>query len=86
MLNGNVNFKGISVTGANISVGTINISEDKSVMSFIVNYRAPGSDAVFDQETFSCDYDLDGPNPEEHAYTYLKTLSKFSDAVEVYSG
>ncbi|HDT5146464.1 TPA: hypothetical protein QHS21_002524 [Klebsiella michiganensis] len=83
MLKGNVMYKGIPVNGAGISVGVINISEDKTVMSFIVNYTAPGSDIVFDQETFSCDYDLDGPNPEENAYTHLKTLSKFSDAIEV---
>lgn len=82
MLTGNVIFKGIVVTGASISVGAINISEDKTVMSFIVNYRAPGSDVVFDQETFSCKYDLDDMNPEEKAYAHMATIDKFKDMVQ----
>ncbi|SBL37160.1 hypothetical protein [Klebsiella grimontii] len=83
MLVTTVIYKGIKVENAELSVGTINISDDKTVMSFTVNYRAPGSHDVFYEETFSSEYDIEGENPEKQAYAHLKTLSKFSNATEI---
>ncbi|HED4270213.1 MULTISPECIES: hypothetical protein [Klebsiella] len=82
MLVTTVIYKGIKVENAELSVGTINISDDKTVMSFTVNHRAPGSHDVFYEETFSSEYDIEGENPEKQAYEYLFSLPRFSDAVE----
>ena len=40
------------------------------------------SSAIYHKE-FTIPYDIDGDNPIKQAYTYLKTIEEFSDAISV---
>lgn len=75
-----MSFNGVTISPCYIVVGAISISADRNKMSFIVEYKS-GIDAdAFQSDCFTCDYYLDGENPEAQAYAHLKTLNEFSGA------
>lgn len=77
-----IDFKGIQVSAAHITVDSPSISSDKEFLRFIASYRGSEGDLIFDQRTFEGPYDLDGSNPFEQAYDYLKNLPEFADATD----
>ncbi|MEH8536515.1 hypothetical protein RAG52_12380, partial [Klebsiella pneumoniae] len=56
---------------------------DQTTLSFGLAYRVSESDPLLNSETYSCPYDLTGPDPFTQAYSYIKSLSTFSDAIDV---
>lgn len=75
-------FKGILVKDAVCTIQEISIATGHSSMGFSVYYTAPGAEESFHSEYVISAYDLNGPNPLEQAFAYLKTLPAFSEAKE----
>lgn len=77
-----VDFKGIKVKKAYVSVDVAAIASDKSYVVFVASYRSKSDQDYFDQKSMQAPYILDGDNPFTQAYEYLKTLSEFADATD----
>lgn len=75
-------FKGIAVPSAYITVVMPVIGIDKETMSFGVNYCASQAEEAFHSYQVGSPYDLEGPNPLEQAYMYLKGLSEFEASTD----
>lgn len=72
---------GIDIAAAYARIEHVSIPA-KDTLSFVVSYYVkPGVPAIA-RSSYSCANNLDGPNPIKQAYLYLKTLPKFSDAVD----
>lgn len=54
----------------------------KDQIKFRVRASVDGQLPHFEDAAFECAYLLDGDNPIKQAYSYLKTLPQFSDAVD----
>lgn len=74
-----IEFKGISVVGAYLRAVSPTIRRGNDHLEFILEYAADENSQYFKVRAFECPYDLDGANPIEQAYEYLKTLEEFSD-------
>ncbi|GKL66168.1 hypothetical protein NUBL22817_34630 [Klebsiella pneumoniae] len=83
MLKMTFNFNGVTVTDGVLNVIMPSISTDQTTLSFGLAYRVSESDPLLNSETYSCPYDLTGPDPFTQAYSYIKSLSTFSDAIDV---
>lgn len=77
-----MSFNGVTISPCYIVVGAISISADRSKMSFIAEYKAGIEADEYHTDCFTCEYYLDGGNPEAQAYAYLKKLDAFRDATE----
>ena len=78
-----VEFKGLSVSGAYVSVMQPMVTADKNEISFGVWYRAsPLSSEAFDAVTFTAPYTIDGENPFVQAYEYLKSQPSFQGCID----
>lgn len=76
-------FNGVTVTDGVLNVIMPSISTDETTLSFGLAYRASESDPLLNAETYSCPYDVEGPNPFTQAYNYIKSLSQFSEAADI---
>ncbi|VUS33829.1 hypothetical protein SB6422_04314 [Klebsiella huaxiensis] len=83
MLKMTFNFNGVTVVDGVLNVIMPSISTDQTILSFGLAYRASISDPLLDSETYSCPYDVNGEDPFTQAYNYIKSLSTFSDAIDV---
>lgn len=75
-------FKGIAVPAAYITAVMPVIGLDKESMSFGVNYCASSVEEAFHSYQVGSPYNLQGPNPLEQAYIYLKRLPEFEAATD----
>lgn len=75
--------QGFEATNAYHRVEGISLPE-KTSMSFLLRSYKSSSDGVsFNEEAYTCSYDLNGANPNTQAYAYLKSLDAFLDAGDV---
>lgn len=77
-----IEFKGISVVGAYLRAVSPTIRRGNEHLEFILEYAADENAQYFKARAFDCVYDLDGSNPIEQAYEFLKTLDEFADATD----
>ena len=77
-----VEFKGLSVSGAYVTVMQPMVTADKNEVSFGVWYRSAQENEVFDAVTFTSPYSMDGPNPFIQAYEYLKMQPSFQGCID----
>ncbi|HDX9078529.1 hypothetical protein [Klebsiella grimontii] len=76
-------INGVSVTDCIITVGAMTISHDRSSLNFNVGFYAIEGGPLLLEDYFVYEgYALKGDDPETQAYTYLKSLSRFSGAVD----
>lgn len=83
MLKMTFNFNGVTVTDGVLNVIMPSISTDQKTLSFGLAYRVSESDPLLNSETYSCPYDVEGPNPFTQAYNYIKSLSAFAGAIDI---
>ena len=77
-----MDYKGISVPSARVSVVMPAIALDKSSMSFGVWYRSSPESEVFNAATYSAPYSIEGETPFRQAYEHLKSLPEFAGAID----
>lgn len=75
-------FRGIPVKGAYAEVTHMGFSPSKDEHYFTLIYRAGKDAPEIHAHGYSAPYDIDGPNPFEQAYAYLKTLPEFEGATD----
>lgn len=75
-------FHGIPVKGAYAEVTHTGFSKSKDEHYFTIIYRAGKDTPEIHAHGYAAPYDIDGPNPFEQAYEYLKTLPEFADATD----
>lgn len=76
-------INGVSVTDCIITVGAMTISHDRSSLNFNVGfYATEGGPLLLEDYFVYAEYTLSGDDPETQAYAYLKSLSRFSGAVD----
>ena len=73
-------FKGVSVPDAYIKI--IRFDGDKSSLTVGVGYFASPEHEMLYSDALAVPYAIDGSNPIQQAYEYLKTLPEFADAVD----
>lgn len=77
-------FNGLTVVDGYLKVSSPTISTDKSVLSFGIIYQASEGDPMLQAETYQCAYDIAGSDPFSQAYSYIKSLEKFSEATDIF--
>ena len=77
-----IDFKGIHVSKSYVTVDSPSIGLGKEFLRFVASYRSGEGSLIFDQRTYEAPYDIDGSNPFEQSYDYLKTLPEFSGAID----
>ncbi|HFP9248240.1 TPA: hypothetical protein ACTXAM_004578 [Raoultella ornithinolytica] len=82
MLKMTFNFNGVTVVDGVLNVIMPSISTDQATLNFGLAYRVSESDPLLNSETYSCPYDLAGPDPFTQAYDYIKSLNQFYDAAD----
>lgn len=75
-------FKGLTVVDAHITVVMPALSMGNHSMTFGLQYRGVAGGEVFLNEMRDAPYALDGGNPVEQAYSYLKTLPEFEGCTD----
>lgn len=75
-------FKGISVDSAYLRVSMVTILPGNTSMEFHVSLSAGPQEIPFDSVGMSCFYDIDGANPVEQAYAYVKSLPEYQEAID----
>lgn len=83
MLKMTFNFNGVTVTDGVLNVIMPSISTDQTTLSFGLAYRVSESDPLLNSETYSCPYDLTGPDPFTQAYNFIKSLNQFYNAIDI---
>jgi hypothetical protein len=58
------------------------IIKNKTQINFVVKSYKDIKYIPFAENSYICDYDLNGENPIKQAYLHLKTLPEFADAVD----
>lgn len=72
---------GINLNDAYIRVEALRLV-NKSSIAFNVCIYADSEKPMVDGRTVECAYDIDGANPLEQAYSYLKELHEFAGALD----
>lgn len=76
-------INGVSVTNCIITVGAMTIAHDRSSLNFNVGFYVTEGGPLLMEDYFVYEgYTLKGGDPESQAYAYLKSLSRFSGAVD----
>ncbi|WP_213802324.1 hypothetical protein [Klebsiella oxytoca] len=76
-------IKGLKVENCYIAVGSITLAADRTEIYFNLNFSVTKEQPPLFTDYFTCSYDIDGGEIVEQAYTYLKSLSRFSGAADV---
>ena len=76
-------IKGLKVENCYIAVGSITLAADRTEIYFNLNFSVTKEPPPLFTDYFTCPYDIDGGEIVEQAYTYLKSLSRFSGAADV---
>lgn len=75
-------FKGIVVPASYIVVVAPTIHPGNTEISFSVQFASKEGAPTFDTANYACAYSLEGANPVDQAYLYLKSLPEFADAID----
>jgi len=59
------------------------VSVTTSTLTFILRKYVSADKPFFDNESFTCAYDMSGDNPIKQAYEHLKTLPEFEGTTDV---
>lgn len=54
----------------------------ESITFSVESFKSADASVNFDSKSFACAYDMNGANPFQQAYSYLKTLPEFAGAVD----
>ena len=74
---------GLTATNAYHRVENLYL-QSKNIIKFnVCSYTSQSSETSFQVVDYGCAYDIDGNNPIQQAYVFLKTLDEFSDATDV---
>jgi len=76
-----VTYKGITINDAYLKIW--HIEGDKTTMKFGLGTFAQSDGDMIDSKSYSFSYDIDGANPIQQGYSYLKTLPDYSDATDI---
>ncbi len=74
------NFNGITVVDGVLNVINPSISTDQTTLTFGLAYRVSVSDPLLASKTYTCPYELTGPDPFTQAYRWLLSLEEFAEA------
>lgn len=75
-------FKSLPVTAAHISIYEGNFQLSKESIIFSVAFRAVEGSEPFNYASYECRYDINGANPFDQAYLFLKGLPEFAGATD----
>lgn len=78
----NIEFKGIPVSNAYVRVLQTTLGMDKVSMIFSTQTSSRAGIEPLSNEVYSAPYDLEGANPFNQAYEYLKTLPEFEGSTD----
>lgn len=73
---------GIEVVDAYHRVEAVRLEGKNSVAYHVRIYKDNNSLPFFEEKVFQSDYDINGDNPIAQAYTHLKTLPEYADAID----
>jgi hypothetical protein len=76
-----ITWNGLTVTDAYYKVASID--GDKESIRVVVNMSAGAEHSPLKQDVYIVPLDINGDNFIKQAYTHLKTLPEFADAVDV---
>lgn len=77
-----IDFKGVPVFGAYAEVSHTGFSASKDEHYFTLIYRASEGAPELHAHGYAAPYELEGANPFEQAYAYLKSLPEFEGATD----
>lgn len=72
--------QGFEAVNAYNRVKNLSLISKNSISFHVQSLKDSNAPAEFASEFYSCQYDLNGANPMEQAYTHLKTLPEFAGA------
>lgn len=75
-------YKGFPIVGAYVVVLVPTISMDKTEMAFNVQASATAGSEALHNAYLTAPYKVEGSNPFEQAYEYLKGLPEFAGATD----
>jgi hypothetical protein len=81
-LNKEIEDTGLVVSGLYAKVSHISI-QNKTTLVFSVEYFNDKTKDSLMLNSYNSSYNIEGDNPIKQAYTHLKTLPEFADAVDV---
>ena len=73
---------GITVENAYHRVREVKIQGTNYLHFKVKSFADKSQGRPFSESEHGCDYDLEGNNPLAQAYTYVKTLSEFANAID----
>ena len=73
---------GIEVTDAYHRIEYVQIVNKTSLVYHVRTYKDNSDLPFFEEKVLQSDYDITGDNPIAQAYTHLKSLPEFADAVD----
>lgn len=73
---------GLSAENAYHRVENVTL-QTKDTIYFSVRSYVSVENPFFNEEMYSCSYDIAGQNPIQQAYEHIKTLPEFADAADV---
>lgn len=77
-----VTAQGFEATDAYHRVECVEIQSKISISYRVRSYKSETGYPFFDEKYLTSEYDLNGENPIAQAYSHMKTLPEFSDAVD----
>lgn len=81
-LKADVDFMGIKVLSAYAALDPDLLALSKTSMRFSLAYSTKAGQPPFQVCHHECSYSIDGLNPFEQAYAYLKTLPEFEGSTD----
>ena len=71
----------VTVSDCYIKVATIDLNKENAMSNVVIFDKKDGK--ILSSKIYPTAYNIDGSNPIEQAYTYLKTLDEFAGATDV---
>jgi hypothetical protein len=68
-------------TNAYHRIGSLHIKNKEKIVFSLTSHKDKDSSSFY-SKLFECDYSINGSNPFEQAYKYLKTLPEFDGATD----
>lgn len=73
---------GFDAVDAYHRVGAVQVVNKTQLFFNVQSFKDVETARPFNEQQYSCDYEIAGNNPIAQAYEHLKTLPEFSDAVD----
>jgi hypothetical protein len=77
-----VSPQGFDVQDAYLRVESVQLAKKDALQFVLRMYKNSQEKLAFDGQQFSCEYVLNGNNPLNQAYNYIKTLPEFSTSTD----